>query len=94
MPKVSVKLLLKNSEGCQMVIKISNETLHFQHSGTQTVDLPAKSYIALIAGFLDPAAENPSALVEFKQGTKLLNSIIITDDKFIKPLKVNVTENL
>lgn len=90
MSKVTVKVTLYNGEGCQMVVKIGNQTLQFHQSGSQSVELEPKNYIALIAGFLDPSATDPSVLIEFKQGTTLINSILIEEDHFIKPLKVNV----
>jgi hypothetical protein len=91
MPNVTIRVSLKNSEGCKIVVKIGGKMLDFANSGTKTENLPPKAYIALIAGFLDPAAENPSAVIEFKQGASILNSITINEGSFIKPLKVTLT---
>ncbi len=91
MKKINIKLTLRDGEGCQIVITAGDQTLNFMSSGTQTIKLEPKRYTALIAGFQDPAAtEGPSVFVEFKQGTTTLNSITITDQNFIKPLRITV----
>ncbi len=90
MAKVKVKLTLKDSEGCQLVIKIGGQTLDFQGGGTKTVELDPKRYTALIAGFQDPGSTDPIAKIEFLQDQQLLNEITITESSFIKPLRVVV----
>lgn len=90
MAKVKVSVDLENGSQYQIVIKIGDQVLHFQESGSETIDLDPKVYVAKIAGFQDPTNLDSSVFVEFKQGKTVLNNITITDRKFIKPLFVEV----
>ena len=90
MAKVKVNVRLELGSQYQIVIKIGGQLLHFQDTGSQTVDLDSKVYVAKIAGFQDPTNTDSSVLVEFKQANTVLNSITIDDRKFIKLLFVDV----
>ncbi|MBI2729216.1 MAG: hypothetical protein HYX40_00415 [Sphingobacteriales bacterium] len=90
MSKINVKVLLQDSEGCQIVIKVGDETIHFQESGSKSVELEPKRYTALIAGFQDPAADVATINVKFIQSGNILNETDITEDKFIKSLRIQV----
>lgn len=90
MAKVKIKAVLEEGSQYQVIIKIGGQVLHFEESGTQTIDLEPKVYVAKIAGFQDPINTDSSVFVEFKQGTEVLNDITITERKFIKLLFVEV----
>lgn len=90
MAKVKVSVKLEEGSQYQVVIKIGEEVLHFEDSGSETIDLIEKVYMAKIAGFQDPTNINSTVFVEFKKGIKLLNSITISERKFIKLLLVDV----
>lgn len=88
MAEVKVNVSLEKGSQYQVVIKIGNEVLHFEDSGSEVIDLPVKTYVAKIAGFQDPTNTDSMVSVEFKQGSDVLNSIQILDRKFIKLLLV------
>ena len=90
MAKIKVRLTLKDGEGCQIVIKVGNQTIDFQNSGTKTIELDPKRYTALIAGFQDPASTDSNVKIEFLQDQNLLNDITISESSFIRPLRVTV----
>jgi hypothetical protein len=89
MAKVNISATLRDGDQCQIVVKVGGQTLHFRNSGTQTIDLEPKQYRALVAGFQDPDFES-TIEVEFKQGNKRLNNIVITEKKFIKAVDIIV----
>ena len=90
MAKVKVNVRLELGSQYQIIIKIGGQVLHFQDTGSQTVDLDSRFYVAKIAGFQDPTNTDSTVFVEFKQANTVLNSITINDRKFIKLLNVDV----
>jgi len=90
MPTVRVNVRLELGSQYQIIIKIGGQVLHFQDSGSQTISLDSRFYIAKIAGFQDPTNTNSTVFVEFKQASTVLNSITIDERKFIKLLNVDV----
>ncbi len=90
MPKIKVKVTVTDAEGCQLVIKIGDQTIDFEKGGTKEVTLDSRRYTAMLAGFQDPASTDPSIRVEFIQGTSRLTEITIKEPSFIKSLKVVV----
>jgi len=90
MAKVKIIVELKNGDDYQIIIKIGDQTFRFKESGSKTIDLDPKKYIALIGGFQDPDDLDSTVHVEFRQKNKLLNETTITQRSFIKPLLVEV----
>ncbi len=90
MAKVKVNVRLELGSQYQIIIKIGGQVLHFQDTGSQTVDLDSRFYVAKIAGFQDPTNTDSTVFVEFKQANTVLNSITINDRKFIKLLNVDI----
>jgi hypothetical protein len=90
MAKVKINVQLEEGSQYQIVIKIGDNVLHFQDSGSETIELDSRTYVAKIAGFQDAANTDSTVFVEFKQGNTVLNDITITDRKFIKLLFVDV----
>ncbi|MDX1936771.1 MAG: hypothetical protein SFU21_06630 [Flavihumibacter sp.] len=90
MPNIRVNVTLELGSQYQIVIKIGDHVLHFEESGSETIALDSRTYVAKIAGFQDPSNPASTVGVEFKKGSTVLNSINISDRKFIKLLFVNV----
>ena len=90
MANINVITTLQNGSQCQIVVKVGGKTLHFKNSGTQSIQLNNQNYRALIAGFLEPGRTDSTVKVVIKQGTSVLNSIEISESKFIKYLDINV----